>query len=51
MKRSEIRAASAREPGLRCAPSGLLAYEQGIAHRHIKPEAMLPKGIMTSVRV
>ena len=26
-------------------------YEQGIAHRHAKPEEIFPKGIMTSVRV
>jgi 4,5-dihydroxyphthalate decarboxylase len=26
-------------------------YEQGIAHRHAKPEDIFPKGIMTSVRV
>jgi len=27
------------------------SYEQGIAHRHAKPEEIFPKGIMTSVRV
>ena len=27
------------------------SFEQGIAHRHIKPEDMFPKGIMTDVRV
>ena len=27
------------------------AHEQGIAHRHVKPEEIFPKGIMTSVRV
>jgi 4,5-dihydroxyphthalate decarboxylase len=26
-------------------------YEQGIAHRHAKPEDIFPKGVMTSVRV
>jgi 4,5-dihydroxyphthalate decarboxylase len=26
-------------------------YEQGIAHRHAKPEEIFPKGIMTAVRV
>jgi 4,5-dihydroxyphthalate decarboxylase len=26
-------------------------YEQGIAHRHAKPEEIFPKGIMTSVKV
>ena len=26
-------------------------HEQGIAHRHAKPEEIFPKGIMTSVRV
>ena len=26
-------------------------YEQGIAHRHVKPEEIFPKGIMTDVRV
>ncbi len=26
-------------------------YEQGIAHRHIKPEEMFAKGVMTLVRV
>ena len=26
-------------------------YEQGIAHRHTKPEEIFPKGIMTSVRI
>jgi 4,5-dihydroxyphthalate decarboxylase len=26
-------------------------HEQGIAHRHVKPEEIFPKGIMTSVRV
>jgi 4,5-dihydroxyphthalate decarboxylase len=26
-------------------------YEQGIAHRHVKPEDIFPKGIMTSVKV
>ena len=26
-------------------------YEQGIAHRHAKPEEIFPKGIMTSVRI
>lgn len=26
-------------------------WEQGIAHRHVAPEAIFPKGIMTSVRV
>jgi len=27
------------------------SFEQGIAHRHVKPEEIFPKGIMTSVRV
>jgi len=27
------------------------SYEQGIAHRHAKPEDIFPKGIMTEVRV
>jgi 4,5-dihydroxyphthalate decarboxylase len=27
------------------------SHEQGIAHRHAKPEEIFPKGIMTSVRV
>ena len=27
------------------------SYEQGIAHRHAKPEEIFPKGIMTSIRV
>jgi 4,5-dihydroxyphthalate decarboxylase len=27
------------------------SFEQGIAHRHVKPEDMFPKGIMTDVRV
>jgi hypothetical protein len=27
------------------------AHEQGIAHRHAKPEEIFPKGVMTSVRV
>jgi 4,5-dihydroxyphthalate decarboxylase len=26
-------------------------YEQGIAHRHAKPEELFPKGVMTMVRV
>ena len=26
-------------------------HEQGIAHRHAKPEDIFPKGIMTEVRV
>jgi 4,5-dihydroxyphthalate decarboxylase len=26
-------------------------HEQGIAHRHVKPEDIFPKGIMTSVKV
>jgi 4,5-dihydroxyphthalate decarboxylase len=26
-------------------------HEQGIAHRHAKPEEIFPQGIMTSVRV
>ena len=26
-------------------------YEQGIAHRHAKPEEIFPKGMMTSVRI
>ena len=26
-------------------------HEQGIAHRHAKPEEIFPKGIMTSVKV
>ena len=26
-------------------------HEQGIAHRHAKPEEIFPKGIMTSIRV
>jgi 4,5-dihydroxyphthalate decarboxylase len=26
-------------------------YEQGIAHRHAKPEEIFPKGVMTSVRI
>ena len=26
-------------------------YEQGIAHRHAKPEDLFPKGVMTLVRV
>jgi 4,5-dihydroxyphthalate decarboxylase len=26
-------------------------HEQGIAHRHAKPEEIFPKGIMTAVRV
>ena len=28
-----------------------LHYEQGIAHRHAKPEEIFPKGIMTSIKV
>ena len=27
------------------------SYEQGIAHRHAKPEEIFPKGIMTSIKV
>ena len=27
------------------------SFEQGIAHRHAKPEEIFPKGIMTSIRV
>jgi len=27
------------------------SHEQGIAHRHVKPEELFPKGIMTNVRV
>ena len=27
------------------------SHEQGIAHRHVEPEELFPKGIMTSVRV
>ena len=26
-------------------------HEQGIAHRHVKPEEIFPKGIMTSVKI
>jgi 4,5-dihydroxyphthalate decarboxylase len=26
-------------------------YEQGIAHRHVQPEEIFPKGVMTSVKV
>ncbi len=26
-------------------------YEQGIAHRHVQPEDLFPKGIMTMIRV
>ena len=26
-------------------------YQQGIAHRHAKPEELFPKGVMTLVRV
>ena len=27
------------------------SYEQGIAHRHAKPEEIFPKGVMTSIKV
>jgi len=27
------------------------SYEQGIAHRHARPEEIFPEGVMTMVRV
>jgi 4,5-dihydroxyphthalate decarboxylase len=27
------------------------AYEQGIAHEHVKPEDLFPKGIMVAVKI
>ena len=42
---------ASRRIARRSSSSLLYTYEQGIAHRHAKPEELFPKGVMTLVRV